>query len=781
MMLLKIHRRKSAMNEYSRKKADLPKSKIEKLYNIYLKLKKSSLCKEDSDVNEIIKESLEKVINETSESPKDYPIKLEAFMALNRYEDARVFLKNNKCNFIDKEYYYDHTAYIFYCIKEKKKALNILSSAIKKYPTSVKLLNNYAYMLDELGNFKLAAKQYRKILEIAPDDTVVRHNLAVTLWHRGINFYEEVVLEFKEVVRLTPQSKKSQLNLGIALACTEKYEEAVGCFDRAIDIDQYYWRAYQQKGKAYFCLNQLEDAMKCWELSSTYKPILSEPVKSKFKDFGKLVDENLIDLVAEVSYKDIFLLRLDLSDNKLEGKYIEDLIKKLPLIYLDLSDNKIKNENIFSILSNSTLTELNLSLTPIDNSVVKEFLKNKTLTKIYLNNIDISESNINKINSHLEKNRDKLALFAEAVLASNFQKIDVILKEKEVSPFAPVEKNLTALEYALSKKNQSLAERLIRGYLQHYQPRLNICKYIAHLLEKYPNVIVNFNLSNLCLNDVEVIWLLSNFLKKSKTLTNLDLSFNLMTHKSLNVLVRELKERAKIISEKSTGKFEFNVANNQVMMSKFEFNSNVEKLKGQKISIDMSSNLLSKEISNLFSLLSPQTFFANARSIKTEIRSIVNPYKSVSSEQSLVHLLGKKEFNPQKDHALMIIEWINSKGQLSIMTAELRVNEKTGKSYSDINICDDIHGLEDRIKSYDFVTYEREKELIKAFADSLKEERGKESPRGYSKYGRKFDSTDNCLTWAINELFDNNIIDKDEKEKRLPFPWLASPHFAVSG
>ena len=67
------------------------------------------------------------------------------------------------------------------------------------------------------------------------------------------------------------------LNRGIALACQDRYEEAVGDFDRAIAIDPEDTESYYQRGMARIELGRYRQAVEDLDLAARMDPGIPSP------------------------------------------------------------------------------------------------------------------------------------------------------------------------------------------------------------------------------------------------------------------------------------------------------------------------------------------------------------------------------------------------------------------------------------------------------------------------------------------------------------------------
>jgi tetratricopeptide (TPR) repeat protein len=80
-------------------------------------------------------------------------------------------------------------------------ALGYIEKSLKKFNRSLYALNLQGLILDNLGRFSEAIESYKKALDIAPDETNIRFNLAYSYYHMNEFSKSKEILEklLKEV------------------------------------------------------------------------------------------------------------------------------------------------------------------------------------------------------------------------------------------------------------------------------------------------------------------------------------------------------------------------------------------------------------------------------------------------------------------------------------------------------------------------------------------------------------------------------------------------------
>jgi Flp pilus assembly protein TadD len=78
--------------------------------------------------------------------------------------------------------------------------------------------------------------QYRLLIYMDPDDLTSRNNLAIALFRT--NELEEAEKELRYIVEKDSQNFDAQDGLGIVLIKAERYQEALPCLEKAVEINE---------------------------------------------------------------------------------------------------------------------------------------------------------------------------------------------------------------------------------------------------------------------------------------------------------------------------------------------------------------------------------------------------------------------------------------------------------------------------------------------------------------------------------------------------------------
>jgi len=98
-----------------------------------------------------------------------------------------------------------------------------------------------------------------------PNDVWGWRNKGGTLYFQGK--YDEAIECYDKAIEIDPENPVMWNNKGLALNALGKYEQAIACYDKIIGIDPNDADAWNSKGLALNSLNKYEEAKKCFEKS----------------------------------------------------------------------------------------------------------------------------------------------------------------------------------------------------------------------------------------------------------------------------------------------------------------------------------------------------------------------------------------------------------------------------------------------------------------------------------------------------------------------------------
>ncbi len=131
--------------------------------------------------------------------------------------------------------------------------------AVDLDPEDEKARVNLGFALDHQGLIDEAIEQYRKAIEIAPEHASAYDNLALDLLQRGK--LQEAIEAWTSGLSIEPANAKAQANIGTALYQTGRIDDAIAHCRKALEIDSSVSDAHNTLGLAYAKQGRLDDAV----------------------------------------------------------------------------------------------------------------------------------------------------------------------------------------------------------------------------------------------------------------------------------------------------------------------------------------------------------------------------------------------------------------------------------------------------------------------------------------------------------------------------------------
>ena len=97
---------------------------------------------------------------------------------------------------------------------------------------SVMVRRDLAHALTKLGRLREANMEYRKLVQVLPDDLDIRNKLGMVLAKQGK--LNEAAIQFTEALRIDPDCAAAHNNLAIGLELQGKFDEAAGHYRQAL-------------------------------------------------------------------------------------------------------------------------------------------------------------------------------------------------------------------------------------------------------------------------------------------------------------------------------------------------------------------------------------------------------------------------------------------------------------------------------------------------------------------------------------------------------------------
>ena len=152
------------------------------------------------------------------------------------------------------------------------------------------------------GDLIRAKKIYEKILSIEPNHFDALQLLGILLAQTK-NYLEAVEL-FSKALKINPKHPRTLNNLGIALKELKRLEEALANFDQAVALDPDYIDAYYNRGNTLRALNLFDEALISYDQAIALSPKLAMAYKNRantLKDLNRF-DEALISCDQAITF-----------------------------------------------------------------------------------------------------------------------------------------------------------------------------------------------------------------------------------------------------------------------------------------------------------------------------------------------------------------------------------------------------------------------------------------------------------------------------------------------
>ena len=227
-----------------------------------------------------------------------------------------------------------------------------MNTKLKKAEDFFKLGNS----LRDNGKLDDAAKNYKKAIELNPNNSIAYNDLGVILINLGKT--NEAINNFQKTINISPKNTKAYLNLSYSMTFSsgnlkiKKMEKMIS--EKKIDISSKIDLAFAL-GKAYEDLKQYDKAFDYWQLGNnnfrnSYKYTIEED-NILFENLKHSFNENVFDELKSSQYNDstpIFIIGLPRSGSTLVEQVLSNHSEVFGAGEIPLLQNLIK-KYFFSI------------------------------------------------------------------------------------------------------------------------------------------------------------------------------------------------------------------------------------------------------------------------------------------------------------------------------------------------------------------------------------------------------------------------------------------------
>ncbi|MCP3746806.1 tetratricopeptide repeat protein [Paenibacillus sp. A3M_27_13] len=150
--------------------------------------------------------------------------------------------------------------------------LEIIQHMLDNFPKRFEtydLLGNY---FEAREDFNQAKEMYEKALQIHPYSAAVFNSLGLMYYHQG--HYDDAIDKFVEAIDNDDDSQSENyfFNIALCLAAKKEYEMAIICYDICIEMNPYFYDAYNNKGLLLKDCWHIWEALKCFDKAIKLNP-----------------------------------------------------------------------------------------------------------------------------------------------------------------------------------------------------------------------------------------------------------------------------------------------------------------------------------------------------------------------------------------------------------------------------------------------------------------------------------------------------------------------------
>ena len=140
------------------------------------------------------------------------------------------------------------------------KAKEIYEHILKSDPNNYTVLQNYASLLSQLREFKLAKITFEKCLKINPKDSLLVYNYG-KFFHDQNNF-DRAINCYEKSFKLNSKNDMSLYNIGNIFLLKNNFQKAITYFKKVLEINSSHYLAYNNIGIAHKRLGNFGESVK---------------------------------------------------------------------------------------------------------------------------------------------------------------------------------------------------------------------------------------------------------------------------------------------------------------------------------------------------------------------------------------------------------------------------------------------------------------------------------------------------------------------------------------
>ena len=152
----------------------------------------------------------------------------------------------------------------FLNINQPLKAITRLQKVLKANPDSAEAFGLLGTIYQHQGEYDLAGKNFKKALELAPDDSNIRNNYGTLLYAK--KRYRDAAKQFHRVTKDVYYGNRDRVfeNLGATYLRMGNTEKAIGYYQRALRLNAFLSGANLKLAEIFMLQDQPEKAYRCY-------------------------------------------------------------------------------------------------------------------------------------------------------------------------------------------------------------------------------------------------------------------------------------------------------------------------------------------------------------------------------------------------------------------------------------------------------------------------------------------------------------------------------------
>jgi Tfp pilus assembly protein PilF len=124
------------------------------------------------------------------------------------------------------------------------------------------------------GRYSDAVKEFKKALEIHPNDAVIYNKLGIC--YQRSQRIDDAERAFEAAVKINPNYAEVWNNLGAIEHGRGKYKQAIKAYEKAASLKPAFATAYRNMGTAYFALGRFEEGYEAYQTAYRFDPTILE-------------------------------------------------------------------------------------------------------------------------------------------------------------------------------------------------------------------------------------------------------------------------------------------------------------------------------------------------------------------------------------------------------------------------------------------------------------------------------------------------------------------------